>query len=101
MGETGGQRTRLIIEADTKPVLASHIKLRHDAGRGRWIILGPERVYEPDEISVEILKLSDGNTIVSDIATQLAKQYQAPVDVITTDVIAMLQDLADKGVVTS
>lgn len=94
-------RTRLIVAADSVLKLPRHIKLRHDPGRGRWIILAPERVFEPDETSVEVLKLCDGERSVSAISAVLAEQYQAPVDVITTDVIEMLQDLADKGVVKS
>ncbi|MBU1212086.1 MAG: pyrroloquinoline quinone biosynthesis peptide chaperone PqqD [Alphaproteobacteria bacterium] len=96
-----GTPTRLIVSADSILRLPRHIKLRHDAGRGRWIILAPERVFEPDETSVEVLKLCDGERTVGAISTLLAEQYQAPVDVITADVIEMLQDLADKGVLKS
>jgi pyrroloquinoline quinone biosynthesis protein D len=92
-------RTRAIIEATTCPVMPPYIKLRHDAGRGRWLILAPERIFEPDDIAVEVLKLCDGQRTVADIASGLAKEYNAPKDEILTDVIAMLQDLADKGVV--
>ena len=40
-------RTRPMVEAGTVPVIPRHIKLRHDPGRGRWIILAPERVFNP------------------------------------------------------
>lgn len=92
-------RTRLIIEPDTRVVLPKHIKMRHDAGRNRWIILAPERVFDPDEIAVAVLKLCDGQRSVKDIAETLSKEYQAPIEVITNDIQAMLQDLSDKGVV--
>jgi pyrroloquinoline quinone biosynthesis protein D len=98
MSETA-PRVRLVVDGGTKPVMPLHIKLRHDQGRGRWIILAPERVFEPDEIAVAVLKLCDGARTVDDIAAALAKDYNAPVEEIRTDVIAMLQDLADKGVV--
>lgn len=94
-------RKRLIVTVESVLKLPRHIKLRHDAGRGRWILLAPERVFEPDETSVEVLKLCDGERSVGDISEKLAEQYQAPVDVITADVIEMLQDLADKGVLKS
>jgi pyrroloquinoline quinone biosynthesis protein D len=94
-------RTRLIVEADTKAVLPRHIKLRHDAGRDAWVLLAPERVFTPDPIAVEVLKLCDGDRTVRDIAAVLAAEYQAPQETILTDVVAMLQDLADKGVVKS
>lgn len=95
------QPKRLIVTAETKPVLPRHIKLRHDAGRDAWVLLGPERVFTPDPIAVEVLKLCDGNRTVSDIATHLATEFQAPRETIEIDVISMLQDLADKGVVKS
>ncbi len=97
----GTQRTRLIVEADTKAVLPRHIKLRHDVGRDAWVLLAPERVFTPDPIAVEVLKLCDGDRTVRDIAAELAAEYQAPQETILTDVVAMLQDLADKGVVKS
>ena len=96
---TASQRTRLIIGAETKPGLPAHIKLRHDAGRGRWHVLAPERVFEPDPIAVEILKRCDGQTSVQTIAEAFAAEYNAPLKDILADTISMLQELADKGVV--
>lgn len=95
------KRTREIITAASRPALPRHIKLRHDAGRGRWILLAPERVFEPDEIAANILKLCDGQKSVEDIVGQLAKDYNAPADQIRGDVIDILQELADKGAVTT
>jgi pyrroloquinoline quinone biosynthesis protein D len=92
-------RTRAIISGGTRPVLPRHIKLRHDAGRGRWIILAPERVYDPDDIAVAVLQQCDGKRTVDEIASALAAEYQAPLDTVSADIISMLQDLADKGVV--
>ena len=92
-------RTRTIIDKATRPVMPAHVKLRHDAGRGRWIILAPERVFEPDETAVAVLKLCDGSRSVADIAGVLANEYNAPIEEISADIVAMLQDLADKGVV--
>ena len=92
-------RTRMMIEGVTRPVMPPYIKLRHDAGRGRWLILAPERIFEPDDIAVEVLKHCDGQRTVADIASVLAKEYNAPENEILADIVAMLQDLADKGVV--
>ncbi len=92
-------RTRTIITGASQPGLPAHIKLRHDAGRGRWHVLAPERVFEPDPIAVEILKRCDGQTTVDALAATLATEYNAPLPDITADIISMLQELADKGVV--
>jgi pyrroloquinoline quinone biosynthesis protein D len=92
-------RTRVIIMPASKPALPAHIKLRHDAGRGRWHVLAPERVFEPDPIAIEILKRCDGAASVEEIAAELAKDYNAPLQEILADTISMLQELSDKGVV--
>lgn len=89
--------TRLIVGMETRPQLPAYLKLRHDAGRGRWILLAPERVLTPDDTAVAVLKLCDGQKTVEDIVQALAKEYSAPADVIRSDVIELLQGLADKG----
>jgi pyrroloquinoline quinone biosynthesis protein D len=98
MSETA-PRQRTVITTASQPAMPPYIKLRHDAGRNRWIILAPERLFDPDAIAVEVLKLCDGARTVGDIADVLAKEYNAPREDIEADIIAMLQDLADKGVV--
>jgi pyrroloquinoline quinone biosynthesis protein D len=92
---------RAIIAAASQPALPRHIKLRHDSARDRWTILAPERVFTPDPIAVAVLKLCDGARSVDTIAAQLAQTYNAPKDCILADITALLQELADKGVVTA
>ncbi|TNC72960.1 pyrroloquinoline quinone biosynthesis peptide chaperone PqqD [Rubellimicrobium roseum] len=88
---------RPTVAADSVPRLPRHVKLRHDKARDRWLILVPERVLVPDDTAVAVLSRVDGARSVRDIATDLAQTYQAPVDVILADSVALLQDLADKG----
>ena len=88
---------RTMVTGDSRPALPRHVRLRHDEQRGRWVILAPERVLLPDEISVEILHLCDGKATVDDIASALAQDYSAPEDEIRADVIDVLQNLIDKG----
>jgi pyrroloquinoline quinone biosynthesis protein D len=84
----------------TRPVLPRHAKLKFDETRQVWVILAPERVLAPDEIAVEVLQLCDGVRSVGAVADELVAKYAAPREAILTDVIAMLQDLADKGFLT-
>jgi pyrroloquinoline quinone biosynthesis protein D len=90
---------RAVITAASRPSLPRHIKLRHDAARDSWTILAPERVFTPDAIAVAVLQLCDGSRTVDDIAGELSRAYDAPREQILADVVSMLQDLADKGVV--
>ena len=54
----------------------------------------------PDEIAVEVLQLCDGVRNVTAMIDLLAEKYAAERSAIANDVIAMLQDLADKGFLT-
>jgi pyrroloquinoline quinone biosynthesis protein D len=90
---------RALIGEASVPKLPRGVKLRHDKARDAWVLLAPERVFMPDPIAVEILKRCDGKAALSDIIDDLAKAYAAPRDQIAKDVAAMLQDLADKGMV--
>jgi pyrroloquinoline quinone biosynthesis protein D len=88
------------VSETSRPVLPRHARLKFDDTRKVWVILVPERVLAPDEIAVEVLQLCDGVRSVSDMIDQLVAKYAAPREAIATDVIAMLQDLADKGFLT-
>ncbi|MDA9546207.1 pyrroloquinoline quinone biosynthesis protein PqqD [Bradyrhizobium sp. CCBAU 45321] len=94
-----GPRNISVSEA-SRPVLPRHAKLKYDETRKVWVILAPERVLAPDEIAVEVLQLCNGERNVGEVADQLATKYAAPREAILTDIIAMLQDLADKGFLT-
>jgi len=96
-----GQPRRTIIGAQSAPKLPRHVKMRHDATRDRWLILAPERVFTPDAIAVAVLQLCDGSRSVETIADELAETYSAPRERILADIVAMLQELADKGVVAA
>ena len=94
-----GPRHISVSEA-SRPVLPRHAKLKFDETRKVWVILAPERVLAPDEIAVEVLQLCDGVRSVEAMIDLLAEKYAADRAAISTDVIAMLQDLADKGFLT-
>jgi len=98
--EAMARSRNISVSEASRPVLPRHARLKFDETRQVWVILAPERVLAPDEIAVEVLKLCDGIRSVSEMVDQLAAKYAAPREAIATDVIAMLQDLADKGFLT-
>jgi pyrroloquinoline quinone biosynthesis protein D len=89
---------RALVTGASRLRFAPHVKFRHDETRGRWVVLAPERLLLPDEQAVEILKLIDGERSVDAVIDDLARRFEAPREVIAGDVLGMLQDLADKGV---
>ena len=94
---TGPRSRNISVSEASRPVLPRHAKLKFDETRQRWVILAPERVLAPDDIAVEVLQLCDGIRSVEAMIDQLAAKYVADREAIAADVIAMLQDLADKG----
>ncbi len=91
------RRARPILEPASRPILPRHVRLQFDKTRERWVILAPERVLVPDEISVEVLQLCDGVRSIDAVVAVLAAKFVADPELILTDCLALLQDLADKG----
>lgn len=90
------------ITEDCVPQLARGCRLRFDEAREQWLILAPERVFMPDEVSATALRrcVEEGIT-VAQVIDGFAKEFDAPRETIAGDVVAMLQDLADKGVLVT
>jgi len=86
-------------QEDAVPRFGPGMRFRFDDVRNAWIVLGPERLFLPDEQAAEILKLVDGSRTLGAIIDDLAARFAAPRDVLATDVTAMLRDLADKGAI--
>jgi pyrroloquinoline quinone biosynthesis protein D len=83
------------------PRLRRGVRLRFDERRQAWVLLAPERVLLPDETAVAVLQRCDGNASVGAIVDDLCRAYDAERALIAQDVRALLEDLAEKGVVGS
>ena len=89
---------RVRVDEATRPRLAPHVRFKFDERRARWVVLAPERMLVPDDIAVEVLQRCTGERPVAEIIDEFTTLFEAPRDEMSTDVIAVLQDLADKGV---
>lgn len=87
---------RIIVGPDSRPILPRHVHLRFDAQRGRTIVLAPEKILWPDEISAEILTRCDGRRTVNEISASLAEDYDAVESEIAADIVEFLQDWSDR-----
>lgn len=99
MSET--RKQRVTAEGALALKFPPHVKFRFDEVRQAWVVLAPERLMLPDAQAVEILKSIDGTKTVDGIIDELAARYAAPREIIATDVLALFQDLLDKGVLRS
>lgn len=89
---------RPAIAEATVPRFAPHVRLSFDKSRDRWVVMAPERLFVPDEIAAEILRRCDGTASVGAIVDALAQEFDAPREEIAADVIALVADLCEQGV---
>lgn len=83
------------------PGFARGVRFRHDDVRGQWVILAPERALVPDETAVEIVRLIDGRVCIGRIIDLLAEKFAAPRALIAADVLTLLGELEEKGLLRS
>jgi pyrroloquinoline quinone biosynthesis protein D len=86
-------------DATSIPAFRRGVKFRFDTVRDSWVLLAPEKLFMPDEIAVEILKLVDGARPIAAIVDDLAARFDAPREEVETDVIATLEDLSARGAI--
>ncbi len=89
-------RERSLVSASSIPSLPRHVRIQLDPVRKAYAVLSPEKVFWPNEISLDILRRCDGRACVSEIVTGLACEYDARAEDISEDVVAFLQEWADK-----
>jgi pyrroloquinoline quinone biosynthesis protein D len=82
------------------PKLATGVRLQYNKVRGCWILLAPERVIVPDETALEILRRCDGRASLGAIIDELAASYDEERAVIAEDVCKMVDELAEKGILS-
>ncbi|HUA77812.1 MAG TPA: pyrroloquinoline quinone biosynthesis peptide chaperone PqqD [Acetobacteraceae bacterium] len=89
------------LTAASRPGLSPHTRMKNDTARGGWVLLAPERVLMLDAIAAEILTLCDGNADIGTIADELARRHSAPREEVLGDVLEMLQELRNKGLLVA
>jgi len=82
------------------PKFAAGVRLKYDEVRSCWVLLAPERVMIPDETALEILRRCDGKASLAAIIDGLAAGYDANRQVIAEDVCRMVDELAEKGILS-
>jgi pyrroloquinoline quinone biosynthesis protein E len=87
---------RYVIGPQSRPAFTRYSRLHHDRARERFVVLAPERAYELNDIGIVVLRLCDGRRSVAEMSSRLASDYRAPIDVVSKDVLTLLQGLADK-----
>jgi coenzyme PQQ biosynthesis protein PqqD len=89
-----------VIEAASRPRLASKARLRYDRQNDRYLLLYPERGLALNGTAVDVVRLCTGEHTVTGIVEQLAAKYtNQPREVVAHEVLSFLATLADRGLV--
>lgn len=89
-------RERTMVSPGAMPALPKHVRIQYDPVRQAFAVLSPEKVFWPNEISLEILRRCDGRSPIEKIVADLASEYNAPEEDVAADVTAFIQEWSDK-----
>ena len=84
---------------DATLVRPAWARLKHCPVREQWLLLVPERVLFPCPTTVELLERLTQPTRLGALVDELAREYDAPPEVIRADVVDLLSGLVEKGYV--
>jgi pyrroloquinoline quinone biosynthesis protein D len=84
------------IDPAARPALLRGVRVRHDAVRGAWVLLAPERVLKLDPIAAAVLAELDGVRSFGEITAALAAKYDAPEAQIAADASRLIRSLTDR-----
>ncbi|HXU81042.1 MAG TPA: pyrroloquinoline quinone biosynthesis peptide chaperone PqqD [Polyangia bacterium] len=86
------------VDFGARPRLAPKVRLREDRVTGQSLLLYPERGLALNETAAEIVRHCTGEATVTEIIEQLVAKYGAEKrEVLTAEVEAFLQSLADRN----
>ena len=89
-------RERALVSPQSMPSLPKHVRIQYDPVRQAFAVLSPEKVFWPNDISLDILRRCDGRSTVGHIIAELAADYDAEQEAVAADVVAFLQEWSDK-----
>lgn len=89
-------RKRALVSPRSVPSLPKHVRIQYDPVRQAFAVLSPEKIFWPNDISLDILRRCDGRSTVGHIIAELAADYDAEQEAVAADVVAFLQEWSDK-----
>lgn len=87
-----------MISTETRPRLASKVRLRYDRKGERYMLLYPEKGLVLNPTAADIVRLCTGENTVTAIVGQLAGKYTTqPREALERQVMEFLLAMADRG----
>jgi pyrroloquinoline quinone biosynthesis protein D len=88
-----------LVDLNSKPALASHVRMKIDTVSGDPILLFPEGVLILNSTAHEVVGLCDGKATGNEIVANLAAQYEIDEATLRADVVECLADLVRQNLI--
>jgi pyrroloquinoline quinone biosynthesis protein D len=86
--------------AGARPRLARGVRLRQDRLTGKYLLLRPERGFELRGSALEVVRLCDAASTVTEIIDRLASVHgETPRAQVAGDVTRLLDELIERGLI--
>ena len=63
-------RERALVSPRSVPSLPKHVRIQYDPVRQAFAVLSPEKIFWPNDISLDILRRCDGRSTVGHIIAE-------------------------------
>jgi pyrroloquinoline quinone biosynthesis protein D len=83
-----------------RPALARRVRLQQDPITAEPVLLFPEGLLVLNPTAHEIVSRCDGVATVEAIIAALAEEYDAPAEELAADVVACVNDLRERNLIT-
>ncbi|MGE5618857.1 MAG: pyrroloquinoline quinone biosynthesis peptide chaperone PqqD [Sphingomonadaceae bacterium] len=84
---------------DVVPSRASDVVWRKMGEETVLLSAKSENYYSLNEVGTRIWELIDGQATAGEIASRIAEEYDAPAEQVEQDVVALLHELREQGLV--
>ena len=88
-----------LMDLNSRPVLASHVRMKNDPVSGDPILLFPEGVLILNSTAHDILLLCEGKASGHEILTALSAQFEVDEATLRSDVVECLTDLLQRNLI--
>ncbi len=88
------------LNLQSKPTLVSRARMQVDAVTGEPVLLYPEGILVLNPTAHEILSRCDGKVTVDELIHLLCEEYDEKEETVREDVVAALNDLRRRNLVT-
>jgi len=87
------------MDAEATIEIPDHVMIREVGGEAVLLDLETEKYFGLDDVGAAILRHLSGGDTLAEAARKITEEYDAPVETVVADAIALVQTLVERGLV--